>query len=59
MNDLPRAVSPAKGAVMCGISRTKFYELLNKQIPSRKLGRRTLILVSDIEQFLESLPHAA
>jgi hypothetical protein len=60
MNDLtPLAVSPTKGAVICGISRTKFYEYLNKQIPSRKLGTRTLVLVSDIERFLNDLPRAA
>jgi excisionase family DNA binding protein len=49
------AVSPAKGAALLGVSRSKFYELLNKEIPAFKLGRRTLVRVSDIERFLESL----
>jgi hypothetical protein len=56
MTDSARAVSPAKGAALCGISRTKFYELLNKEIPIRKVERRTLILVADIDQWLSSLP---
>lgn len=56
MNGNAKAVSPAEGAAMCGISRTKFYELLNKEIPIRKVGRRSLILVSDIDRWLNSLP---
>jgi hypothetical protein len=60
MNDLsPLAVSPTEGAAILGVSRTKFYEFLNKEIPSRKLGTRTLVLVSDIERFLNDLPRAA
>jgi Helix-turn-helix domain len=53
-----KAVSPAKAAAMCGISRTKLYEILNRGIPTRKVGRRTLVLVADIERWLESLPTA-
>jgi excisionase family DNA binding protein len=56
MVDYVKAVAPAKAAVMCGISRTKFYQLLNKEIPARKIGRRTLILVSDIDRWLKRLP---
>jgi excisionase family DNA binding protein len=50
------AVSPAKGAALLGVSRSKFYELLGKQIPVVKLGRRTLVRVADIERFLANLP---
>jgi excisionase family DNA binding protein len=50
------AVSPAKGAAILGVSRSKFYELLGDRIPLLKLGRRSLVRVSDIEKFLESLP---
>ena len=49
------AVSPAKGAALLGVSRSKFYELLNKEIPALKVGRRTLVRVADIERFLDSL----
>ena len=49
------AVSPAKAAALLGVSRSKFYELLNKEIPALKVGRRTLVRVADIERFLNSL----
>jgi excisionase family DNA binding protein len=49
------AVSPAKAAALLGVSRSKFYELLNEEIPALKLGRRTLVRVADIESFLNSL----
>ena len=56
MDDLTAlAVSPAKGAALLGISRSRFYELLGDQIPLLKLGRRSLVRVADIERFLESL----
>jgi excisionase family DNA binding protein len=58
MNKSPSAlaVSPSVGAAMLGISRTKLYQLLNTEIPIRKVGRRTLIAVADIERWLESQP---
>jgi excisionase family DNA binding protein len=49
------AVSPAKAAALLGVSRSKFYELLNVEIPAFKVGRRTLVRVADIERFLDSL----
>jgi excisionase family DNA binding protein len=49
------AVSPAKAAALLGVSRSKLYELLNRGIPALKLGRRTLVRVADIENFLNSL----
>jgi excisionase family DNA binding protein len=49
------AVSPAKAAALLGVSRSKFYELLNEEIPALKLGRRTLVRVADIERFRNSL----
>jgi hypothetical protein len=52
----PLAVSPSQAAAMCGISRTMLYEFLGKDIPVRKLGTRSLVLVSDIERFLNDLP---
>ena len=54
----PLAVPPAKGAELTGLSRTKFYEILGKEIPLRKVGRRSLVLVADIERWLSSLPEA-
>jgi excisionase family DNA binding protein len=52
------AVSPSGAAAMLGISRTKLYQLLNSEIPVRKIGRRTLIAVADIQLWLESKPIA-
>jgi excisionase family DNA binding protein len=51
----PLAVSPAKAAALLGVSRSKLYELLNRDIPALKLGRRTLVRVADIQNFLNSL----
>ena len=55
----PKAVSPAEAARILNISRTKLYQHLGKEIPLHKLGRRSLVLVSDIEKFLNELPTAA
>lgn len=39
-----------------GLGRTKLYEILKSgELPARKLGRRTLILKSDLENFLANL----
>ena len=45
-------------AVKAGpIERSKLYELINEgQLPARKLGRRTFILVEDYKRLLESMP---
>lgn len=41
-----------------GIGRTKIYEAINKGVlPAKKYGRRTLILYSDLIQFVEQLGH--
>jgi excisionase family DNA binding protein len=40
-----------------GVSRSKFYELLNRrEIESVKVGRRRLVRVADLERWLASLP---
>lgn len=40
-----------------GLGRTKIYELINAgALSARKLGKRTLILKSDLEAFLSNLP---
>ena len=55
----PFALSVNEAIKFSGIGRTKFYELLaNKKIPARKCGRRTLILRSELEEALKSLPLA-
>ena len=40
-----------------GVGRDKLYRLIREgKLPARKLGRKTLILASDLEAFLEALP---
>ena len=42
------------------ISRTTFYSQVNKgKIPLKKVGKRSLVLRSDAESWLNSLPEAA
>lgn len=41
---------------LSGLGRTQIYQLLNTgAIPAKKLGKRTLVLRSDLETFLASL----
>lgn len=43
-----------------GIGRTKLYELFKEgKLTPRKCGRRTLILVEEIDALIRSLPAAA
>lgn len=52
-NPRPLAYSPAQAAKALGISRGMYYQLLKKgRLPSFTLGRRRLIRVCDIEDFL-------
>jgi excisionase family DNA binding protein len=53
----PLALSIEDACKVSSLGRTKFYELLkNNFIPARKCGRRTLILRSELEEALRSLP---
>lgn len=52
-----KLVSINDAARMLGIGRSTLYLILKDgQLPARKLGKRTLILRSDIESFVEALP---
>ncbi len=51
---IPEAVN------MTGLSRTAIYKLFSDgKLPRRKNGKRSLILVADLEQVVKSLPVAA
>lgn len=56
--DTPVAYRPEQAAKAIGISTAKLYELLAAgQIRARKVGRATLILRDDLEQFVRDQPH--
>lgn len=56
MTDIePFAVSIADGARLIGCGRSKFYELINaKQIPLIKLGRKSLVPVAALRDYIAS-----
>lgn len=42
-----------------GLSRASLYRLFNeRKLTPKKFGRKTLIQVSELESFLQSLPNA-
>jgi predicted DNA-binding transcriptional regulator AlpA len=51
------AVTLPEAIALSGIGRTTFYKLFNTgKLTPRKAGKRTLILVSELETFVNSLP---
>jgi hypothetical protein len=51
------SVSIPDAVLMTGIGRSSLYKLLNEgKITPRKQGKRTLILVEDLERYVQSLP---
>lgn len=53
----PITVDPKTAAKMIGVGIVTLYSLLaSGRIPAAKLGKRTLIRVSDIDNFLNELP---
>ncbi|WP_082549602.1 helix-turn-helix domain-containing protein [Mesorhizobium sp. Root552] len=53
------AVSIPQAATMIGISRSSLYLLFQDgSLTPRKSGKRTLILVSDLERYVSNLPSA-
>jgi excisionase family DNA binding protein len=54
-----RALSVKETCEYISLGRTSFYKLVKSgQIPARKCGRRTIVLQSELEQALKSLPRA-
>ena len=45
----PQYVGPAAAAAYLSISRTKLYELLRTDLPSFKIGSRTIIRLADLD----------
>lgn len=55
----PLAVPISDAVKMAAIGRTTFYKLMKAgDIPARKCGARTVVLMVDLERFLLSLPEA-
>ena len=49
----------SEATVLSGLSRSTFYKLFNAGVLTpRKVGNRTLILLSELEMFLSNLPTA-
>lgn len=54
------SVTIPEAAEMIGIGRSSLYALFKeKKLTPRKCGKRTLILVEDLERYVKSLPVAA
>lgn len=54
--ETPIAVTIPDAVRLSGCSRSALYEAMKKGLPARKAGRRTLILMADLETYLASLP---
>lgn len=53
----PIAVTLREATALSGIGRTSLYKLFNEgKLTPRKAGKRTLILVSELESLVKSLP---
>ena len=52
----PIAVTIPDAVKATGMSRTSLYEAMKRGLPARKAGRRTLIMVADLEAYLADLP---
>ena len=53
-------LSIAEACAVAGIGRTKLYQAIaDGTLLARKLGKRTIILRTDLRAFLSSLPAAA
>ena len=57
---MPEVLSVEDARAFIGIGRTKFYELVKaKEIVPRKLGKRTLVMRTDLVALLDRLPREA
>jgi len=54
---LRRAYSVPETMCVLGLCRDSIYRLIREgRLPARKIGRRTVVLESDLQAFLEALP---
>jgi excisionase family DNA binding protein len=53
----PLALPPDEAALVCGIARTRIYEAISRnELTARKLGRATIIELSELRRWINSLP---
>ena len=51
------SVSIVEAARRVGVGRSSIYEAINRgDLPIRKCGRRSLVLVEDLKSWISSLP---
>lgn len=51
------AYSIAEVMLQSGLGRDTIYKAINSgRLPARKVGRRTIVLTTDLQRFLEALP---
>ena len=59
MENVRVAHSVGSAAAIAGIGRSTLYAAIrDRRLVARKIGRRTIILVSDLQNWLQSLPVA-
>jgi excisionase family DNA binding protein len=55
----PLAVTIKEGARLTGMSRTRIYELIGEnRLEAVKAGRRTLLRMASLQDYMASLPRA-
>jgi excisionase family DNA binding protein len=53
---MQKSLSIQEAKTILGVGTTKFYQLLNSgDLHARKIGKRTIILRSDLDDFLSNL----
>jgi len=52
----PLALTIPEAVKVSGLPRSSLYEAMKRGLPARKSGRRTLIMVADLQAYLSSLP---
>ncbi len=52
----PLALTIPDAVKASGLPRSSLYEAMKHGLPARKSGRRTLIMVADLQAYLASLP---